>query len=344
MSNSYTKTYQDGDPLLESDLDSGFGSVQPSISNLALATTGSTSQDLLQSAGSNTPPAFVTPDTVAATFTSTGANAIFANIIATSSVSVCDAIISAVQTSVVNATIDRITSCSATAANLIATSMTSAGADAIGSTMASASSANNIGQIMGQTGANYIGMSMSAASSANNIGTLMTATGADSIGYQLTANSAANNIAHHMTSTGANDILSVVSAASCADNVLKVSNIGSLTTSTDVNTSSVIVGGYNAYDSMSVPNNGLYLFYAQATILFTSSGSVGIYINSSGSGGQLSSIVNVYGSGGHKSTGTVIAIASVTTSDTITLQASAITGAGNFTNDYRLQAVRIHPS
>ena len=49
--NTFTKTYADGDALLEADLDSGFQSLQPAIENLALATTGSTNGYVLASTG-----------------------------------------------------------------------------------------------------------------------------------------------------------------------------------------------------------------------------------------------------------------------------------------------------
>jgi hypothetical protein len=115
MANSFTKTYQDGDPLLEDDLDNGFESVQPSVDNLALATTGSVSGYLLASTGSNLAPAFVSPDTVGANMTSTGANAIFADV-STCTTSVAFVIAQAMD---------------ASAANLIGVTMGASGANAI---------------------------------------------------------------------------------------------------------------------------------------------------------------------------------------------------------------------
>lgn len=59
MSNTFTKTYQDGPALTEAELDTAFQSVQPSQDNLALATFDSASGHILQSAGSNVAPVWV---------------------------------------------------------------------------------------------------------------------------------------------------------------------------------------------------------------------------------------------------------------------------------------------
>jgi hypothetical protein len=59
MSNNFTKDYADGQSLTETDLDTGFQTVQPSRANLALSTTGSTAAHILQSQGSNVTPEWV---------------------------------------------------------------------------------------------------------------------------------------------------------------------------------------------------------------------------------------------------------------------------------------------
>jgi hypothetical protein len=59
MSNNFTKDYADGQALTETDLDTGFQTVQPSRANLALSTTGSTAAHILQSQGSNVTPEWV---------------------------------------------------------------------------------------------------------------------------------------------------------------------------------------------------------------------------------------------------------------------------------------------
>lgn len=131
MANSFTKTYVDGDPLLESDLDAGFGTVQPTLSNLALSTTGSTANDLLQSAGSNTPPAFVSPNTVAQTIGSTGANSII-GVVSSVQASVANLIGAAMTASGANAVFGNVSSAQASVSNLIVNAATSAAAPVAG--------------------------------------------------------------------------------------------------------------------------------------------------------------------------------------------------------------------
>lgn len=157
MANTTTKSYQDGDPLLEDDLDNLYENLQPSLANLALATAGSSSGDLLSSAGAGITPAWSSPDTIAAnmtstgadaiaadmtstganaiaaTMTSTGANAIFADISSgTASVSVSDSIVSSIDASVATSLVSRITTVSASVANLIGAVMTALGSSTSG--------------------------------------------------------------------------------------------------------------------------------------------------------------------------------------------------------------------
>lgn len=82
--NSYNKTYLDGDALLEGDLDAGFLSVQPSISNLAASTTGSSSGDILASTGSNAVPNYISPGAFAATIPASAATSLFNTVISVS--------------------------------------------------------------------------------------------------------------------------------------------------------------------------------------------------------------------------------------------------------------------
>lgn len=103
MANSFTKGYADASALTEAELDAGFGTVQPTQANLALATTGSSANDLLTSIGSNLTPSWTSPNTVASTITAAGANAI----------------------------LGVVTSCQASVANLIGVAMTASGANAI---------------------------------------------------------------------------------------------------------------------------------------------------------------------------------------------------------------------
>lgn len=152
MSNSFTKTYQDGDPLLEDDLDNGFETLQPSLPNLALATTGTSGGEVLHSIGSNLAPTWITADALAAlitstgadtigtTMTSTGANAIFADVNASSSVSVCDAIILNGEASAATALFNKITSCSVTVANIIGNAMGASGANHVLSVLSATTS------------------------------------------------------------------------------------------------------------------------------------------------------------------------------------------------------------
>lgn len=61
--NTYTKNYLDGTALTESQLDAALTTVSPDITQMAQATTGSTSGQVLTSAGSNVQPSFQTlPD------------------------------------------------------------------------------------------------------------------------------------------------------------------------------------------------------------------------------------------------------------------------------------------
>lgn len=162
MSNTTNKTYADGDPLLEDDLDNLYENLKISVDNLDLATTGSTSGDLLASTGSNLAPAFVSPDTVAANMTSTGANAIAADI-------------------------------TSTGADDIALSMTSSGANYIGATINAASVCNYIGTTMTSTGANAIFGDINASSSSavsNDIVLQTVASTATSIFDKITSCSA----------------------------------------------------------------------------------------------------------------------------------------------------------
>ena len=116
--NSYTKTYVDGSALLEADLDASYKSLQPAQGNLAYATTGSSSGDILASTGSNAVPGWLSPDEFAATIGASGANQILSNV-------------SSVVASIANLIIGAISSCQATTANLIAESVGASGANFI---------------------------------------------------------------------------------------------------------------------------------------------------------------------------------------------------------------------
>lgn len=134
MANSYTKTYVDGTALFEADLDAGLGSVQPTLSNLALSTTGSSAADILVSTGSNVPPAFHSPNTVASTITSVGANLIF-GVVSSCQASVANLILTNVTSctsAVSNIIVGQLNSCQASVANLIAQSVTRSSATSVG--------------------------------------------------------------------------------------------------------------------------------------------------------------------------------------------------------------------
>ena len=60
--NTFTKDYQDGSTLTESQLDTGYKSLQPALDNLAVATTGSSDKDILRSNGSGNSPSWNTID------------------------------------------------------------------------------------------------------------------------------------------------------------------------------------------------------------------------------------------------------------------------------------------
>ncbi len=107
MANTFTKGYADGSALTTSMLDTALGTVQPSLPNMALSTTGTSSQDILQSTGANLAPQWVTPNTFAATITSSGSNAI----------------------------VGVLSSVAASVANLIGNAMGASGAQAIATTM-----------------------------------------------------------------------------------------------------------------------------------------------------------------------------------------------------------------
>lgn len=117
--NTTTKNYADGTPLFESDLDDLYTDLQVSKSNLAYSTTGSSSGEVLQSTGSNAEPSWVTADTVAANVTSTGANAIFADIS------------SAGTTGVPAILLAGVSAVTATVANLIGNAIGASGANAV---------------------------------------------------------------------------------------------------------------------------------------------------------------------------------------------------------------------
>lgn len=124
--NSYTKTYVDGGPLLEADLDSGYKSLQPAQDNLAYATTGSSSGDILASTGSNAVPGWLSPDQFAATIGASGANQILSNVssVVASIANLIIGAISSCQASVANLIIGAISSCQSTVATLIVDAIT----------------------------------------------------------------------------------------------------------------------------------------------------------------------------------------------------------------------------
>lgn len=186
MANTTTKTYQDGDPLLEDDLDNLYENLQPSIDNLALATTGATSGYVLSSTGSGLAPAFISADTVAANITSTGADAIAADI-------------------------------TSTGADDIALSMTSSGANYIGATISAASVCNYIGTTMTSTGANAIFGDIQASSSTavcDAIGVNMTVSGVASVLNRLAAASSASQVTGVLLASAVNFIAQQVSRTS----------------------------------------------------------------------------------------------------------------------------------
>jgi hypothetical protein len=182
--NTFTKTYQDGTSLLEADLDSAFNSVSPAKSQLTLATTGSTSGDVLTSGGSVVEPSWSSPDTVVASTTAVGANALFA----------------------------KVTSCTNTVANLIGVAMLASGANAIiavanSQSVPAALFANNVNNAVTSVSATVANIHFNAVTAPNS-------TVADTILGVMTSCSAsvANMIGTAMDASGANAVLADVSS------------------------------------------------------------------------------------------------------------------------------------
>lgn len=87
MSNTFTKNFQDNSALTETALDTALQTLKPSLSNLSLATQGSSSYQILRSNGSNTAPVWSDINVIMAntTISSTTANKIANSITALSS-------------------------------------------------------------------------------------------------------------------------------------------------------------------------------------------------------------------------------------------------------------------
>lgn len=80
MTNSFTKQYQDGAALTEAMLNSAYTTLKPSISNMALSTSGSSSFQVMRSTGNNVAPVYDDIGDILASGTNTtaGANALLA--------------------------------------------------------------------------------------------------------------------------------------------------------------------------------------------------------------------------------------------------------------------------
>lgn len=189
--NTFTKNYVDGDPLLEDDLDTGFETVQPSIANMAFSTTGSASGDVLASTGSNLAPNYITPNTFAATITSTGANAIIGAV-------------SSVVATTANLVLNSISSTSAASANIVGNAMTASGANNV---IAVANSVSVPTAVLANNIINAISSCSSA--SANIIADQVKRSSASSVGHLGVA---VSGIADHSTTSSS---FTNISGASC---------------------------------------------------------------------------------------------------------------------------------
>lgn len=116
MTNTFTKNYQDGNALTESQLDTAYQTVKPSLSNLALATLGSASNEVLTSAGSNTTPTWKDIGELLTGASASDANAFFVKV-------------SAVSSTQANLVMEAFTSISQSQAGLIVTALSSTGAN-----------------------------------------------------------------------------------------------------------------------------------------------------------------------------------------------------------------------
>ena len=127
MANTYTKTFADAVSLTEAQLNTGYTTVKPSLSNMALATTGSSANQVLKSTGNAVAPEFDDIGDILANgvMTAAGANAVLADVTSVSSTQ-ANLIGNALNSSTAaNNILANVTSVSSTQANLILANVTS---------------------------------------------------------------------------------------------------------------------------------------------------------------------------------------------------------------------------
>lgn len=96
MSNTFTKNFQDGTAFFEADLTTALQTLKPSLSNLSLATQGSTSFEILRSNGSNVTPVWsgvsdiISNSTISAAASNNIINALSDNITSTAANEIVD--------------------------------------------------------------------------------------------------------------------------------------------------------------------------------------------------------------------------------------------------------------
>ena len=134
MANTYTKTFADAVSLTEAQLNTGYTTVKPSLSNMALATTGSSANQVLKSTGNAVAPEFDDIGDILANgvMTAAGANAVLADVTSVSSTQ-ANLIGNALNSSTAaNNILANVTSVSSTQANLIAAAATRATGTTVG--------------------------------------------------------------------------------------------------------------------------------------------------------------------------------------------------------------------
>ena len=229
--NTTTKNYADGTPLFESDLDDLYQDLQLSKANAALLTTGSSSGQLLQSAGSNTEPSWVSADTVGASMTATGANAVFADITSGGTTGAAAYVLAAVS------------ACTGTVANIIGNAMLASGANAVVASLSSVS----------PSAANLIGAALSsmAASVAVMIASAVTRSVASSVGLMGVAISPSSG-AFGCTTTAFTDVTNLSVSITTSGRPIKIECISTETDSslasyvTSVQATSISLTGFFA--------------------------------------------------------------------------------------------------
>lgn len=297
MSNTYTKNFQDGQALTEAQLNTAFTTVKPTIANLALSTTGSSSFQVLRSTGSNTAPEYDDIGDILAngTMTAAGANAVI-NEVTTVSATTANLIGNAVNSS----------SAANNIINMVDSSVSSTGANnivnAINSSVSSESANILIAKVNSSTAANAIidnytrstGTTVSergvAIANTSGLQTITNTSQTDITNQNITITSSgrpifvglfvSNGEINLTSSNPSNTLFGTISIYNVTDSsVVAAVTIGVRDTTTSSALDDYQVQAFTSFFGIDTPAAGTHTYKAQGSISFSNSSGTSLNID-----------------------------------------------------------------